>query len=50
MEKPVTIKQNEESPVATEILADAIVTVSRGMKKLMAASVMRTNGIVAPRT
>lgn len=36
MEKNVTIKQNEEQPVATEILAEAIVTVSRAMKKVLA--------------
>lgn len=33
--KSPTIKQNDDAPVPTEILADAIVTVSRGMQKIM---------------
>lgn len=35
MKKPVTIKQNPDAPVATDILAEAIVNVSRGMTKLL---------------
>lgn len=34
--KPLIVKQIEEAPVATEILAESIVTISRGVKKLLA--------------
>ena len=35
------VKQNEEQPVPTEILADAIVDISRGVKRLTASGLNR---------
>lgn len=34
MKDPI-IKQNEEKPIATEILAEAIVTVAAGMRRML---------------
>jgi hypothetical protein len=34
--KSIIVKQIEEAPVAAEILAESIVTISKGVKKLMA--------------
>lgn len=34
--KPLVVKQIEEAPVAVEILAESIVTISKGVKKLLA--------------
>lgn len=36
MTKPVVVKQDEQQPVPTEVLAESIVAIAAGMKKIRA--------------
>jgi hypothetical protein len=40
--KNITVKQNEEKNIPTEILADAIISISQGIKKLRSGRLNNT--------